>query len=77
LPPTRATREREPLRLEAALSGIVALLADERERSTEAGDLKTEVLLARAGLTNEEIASLLGKQAEAVRKAVERARKKA
>jgi len=37
---------------------------------------KTEVVLADAGLTNEEIAVVTGKSADTVRKSVERARKR-
>jgi DNA-directed RNA polymerase specialized sigma24 family protein len=74
-PPRRAKpQERDPLRLEAALSGMLALLAEERERNAGAGAAKIEVVLARAGLSNEEIAKVIGKNAEAVRKAIERAK---
>lgn len=69
-------KPREPLRLEAALGGVLALMVAEREAAAQPGATKTEVLLSGAGLTHEEIASVTGKNPEAIRKAVERARKR-
>jgi hypothetical protein len=66
----------EPMRLEAALSGILAMLVAEREerpRDMKAG--KTEVILASSGLSNDEIAMVTGKSADAIRKTIERSRK--
>lgn len=74
--PAKRTTGEEAIRLEAALSGILALLADQRERSGDDLDPPTEMVLAQAGLSNEEIGSVLGKRADSVRKAVERARKR-
>lgn len=57
------------------LAALVALLADQREHDKErVMHRKTELLLADAGLTPSQIASLLGKKTDAVRKAVSRAR---
>lgn len=54
------------------LRAILLLMLDystpEHDRS------KPEILLHRAGLTNKDIASLLGKNEEAVRKAIQRDR---
>jgi DNA-directed RNA polymerase specialized sigma24 family protein len=61
---------------EAVMTGILALLVDDRERRIT-GDKdarKTEVLLADAGLPAPEIASLMGKNTGAVRMAIQRAR---
>lgn len=59
-----------------ATAGVLALLADERERQTDEKHepRRTEVLLAGAGLTAPEIASLLGKNRDAVAKAITRGR---
>ena len=54
----------------------LALLADEREQRIQ-GDRsaeKTELVLARAGLSNEQIAVAVGKNYDAVRKTITRAR---
>jgi DNA-directed RNA polymerase specialized sigma24 family protein len=58
------------------LRAIVALLADERDRRVQddASARKTEVLLADAGLSYQLIAQLIGKQPDAVRKAISRAK---
>jgi DNA-directed RNA polymerase specialized sigma24 family protein len=59
-----------------ALAGILALLAEEREVRVADDKLakKTEVVLADAGLSNEEIAAVTGKKPGAVRMAIRRAR---
>ncbi|HEX6681099.1 MAG TPA: hypothetical protein VF063_10670 [Gaiellaceae bacterium] len=62
--------------LEKTLAGVLALLADEREHRVK-GDRsaeKTELVLARAGLSIEQIAAAVGKNYDAVRKAITRAR---
>lgn len=63
---------------EAALAGILALLIDARE--ARIGDDKSaekiEVLLFRAGLSKDDIAAVTGKQPDAVRKMIERAKPK-
>lgn len=65
---------------EKALAGTLALLIAEREErlnGTEGRNqpARTEVLLAGVGLTAPEIAQLMGKNLEAVRKAIQRGRK--
>jgi hypothetical protein len=66
------------LTVEKAMAGILALMIDEREHRVQ-GDkdaLKIEVLLARAGLSNEDIAAVTGKNANAIRVALHRAKAK-
>jgi DNA-directed RNA polymerase specialized sigma24 family protein len=61
-----------------AMAGILALLIEEREERL-AGDreaTKIEVLLARIGFSNEDIATVTGKKPDAVRKVIERAKTK-
>lgn len=60
---------------EKLLSAIVALLVDARAGTERETQLKSEVLLAEAGLSPAEIAQLTGKQANAVRMTLSRARK--
>jgi DNA-directed RNA polymerase specialized sigma24 family protein len=64
----------QPIRLEAALSGLLTLAVARLEYDDVRLNRKVEVLLADAGLTYAEIASVTGKTADTVRKAVERAR---
>jgi DNA-directed RNA polymerase specialized sigma24 family protein len=72
-----AAKKAEPLKLdsEKALGGVLALLAAEREERLDDNrePRKTEVVLAGAGLTNSEIAALIGKSPNAVGMAVSRA----
>jgi hypothetical protein len=56
-----------------ALLGIIALLAAERAERDPKASPPTEVLLARAGLSYDVIASVLDKKSDSVRKAVSRA----
>ena len=58
------------------LRGLVALAVDERERRIEdpASAKKSEVLLSDAGLSTLAIAEILGKNPDAVRKTLSRAR---
>jgi DNA-directed RNA polymerase specialized sigma24 family protein len=72
----RSREEEVNTNLEKTLAGILALLADEREHRIQ-GDLspeKTELVLARAGLSNEQIAAAIGKNSDAVRKTITRAK---
>jgi DNA-directed RNA polymerase specialized sigma24 family protein len=55
------------------LRAVVLLLLDERSSRDDPSREKPEVLLARAGLTAQEIADLLGKKIDAVRKTLQRA----
>lgn len=72
-----AARKRvEPMRLDAALSGILAMLVAERdERPRDARAAKTEVILASSGLSYDEVAMVTGKSPDAVRKTIERSRR--
>jgi DNA-directed RNA polymerase specialized sigma24 family protein len=60
------------------MTGVLTLLIDEREARTKEDreSAKTEVLLARAGIPVEDIAALTGKKPDAIRKAVQRARRR-
>jgi DNA-directed RNA polymerase specialized sigma24 family protein len=60
---------------EKLLTAIVALLIDARAGTDREAAVKTELVLAAAGLTATEIAPLVGKQPSAVRMALSRARK--
>lgn len=62
------------------MAGVLAILVAEREERLNGTDeknkpAKTEVLLANAGLNAAEIAQLMGKNLEAVRKSIQRGRK--
>ena len=71
------TPERPGISSDSALAGILALLIDEREERT--GDqptgVKTELLLAQAGLSIDEIAAVTGKKYDTVRMAISRGKK--
>jgi len=62
--------------LASAMSGILVLLIDEREAriKDEKAAVRIEVLLARAGMSTDEIAEVTGRSRDAVRMAVSRAR---
>jgi DNA-directed RNA polymerase specialized sigma24 family protein len=69
-----------PIDQEKALAGILALLVAEREERLNGVDearkaAKTELLLAGAGLGAPDIAQLVGKNVEAVRKTIQRGRR--
>lgn len=70
--------ERQPLAMEAAMTGILALMVDARERETrdEKSAVKSEVLLSNAGMSIEDIAVVSGKKYDAVRMAIQRGRTK-
>jgi DNA-directed RNA polymerase specialized sigma24 family protein len=63
---------------EAALAGILALLIDAREAriGEEKDPQKIEILLSRAGLSNDDIAAVTGKRSDAVRMTIARAKPK-
>jgi DNA-directed RNA polymerase specialized sigma24 family protein len=67
----------QPIDQEKALSAVLALLVAQREERL-AGDgtepRKTEAVLASVGLTATEIAPLVGKSTDAVKKTIQRAR---
>lgn len=72
----RQGRDEHRVPTDAAMAGVLALLIDEREERTK-GDkeaAKTEVLLANAGLSVDDIAAASGKNPGAIRKAVQRGR---
>lgn len=73
--PQTKKQQTQPIRMEAALSGILAVMAAEREESDGGTRRKTEVVLAEAGLNNQEIGQIVGKGADAVRKVIERDRR--
>jgi DNA-directed RNA polymerase specialized sigma24 family protein len=73
----RKTEAPQPLRLEAAISGLLAVTVARLEHDKVSLGRKLEVLLADAGLTYEEIGAVMGKSGDAVRKVVERSRKEA
>jgi DNA-directed RNA polymerase specialized sigma24 family protein len=62
----------------AASAGLLALMADQREARLQGEDseVKTEVLLERADLSIAQMARLLDKKPDAIRKTLQRARKK-
>ena len=70
--------ERQGLSTEAALTGILALLVEQREERSQKDTAveKVEVVLSRAGLSHDEIAVVTGKKADAIRKAIARAKSK-
>lgn len=74
---TAKAQDRSGIGVEGALNGILALLIDEREDRTrnDDGAQRTEVLLARAGLSIEEIAAVTDKKYDAVRMAITRGKK--
>jgi hypothetical protein len=73
--PQPKKQQTQPIPMEAALSGTLAVMAAEREESEGAARRKTEVVLAEAGLNNQQVGQMLGKGADAVRKVIERDRK--
>lgn len=75
---TNTSRRPHPISPEAAMAGILAILVDDREERTKDDRTrrKTEVMLSNAGLSVEDIVALTGKTADAVRKTIQRGRKK-
>jgi DNA-directed RNA polymerase specialized sigma24 family protein len=59
------------------MAGILALLIDERDDRTQDDKdaVKTEVLLAQAGLSIEDISTVTGKKYDTVRMAITRGKK--
>lgn len=73
------TQGRHEMTVDKAMAGILALMVEEREQRVD-GDkdaVEIEVLLARAGLSNEDIAAVTGKNPNAIRVALHRAKAKA
>jgi hypothetical protein len=75
---TKQTSNQPAVGADVALAGILALLIDEREERTQGQKdaVKTEVLLARAGLSIEAISAATGKKYDTVRMAISRDQKK-
>lgn len=65
---------------ETIARAILALLVEEREERLKAAGMKdaqkVEILLANAGLGNDDIAAITGKKPDAVRMAISRAKAK-
>lgn len=75
---TKPSRKRHVVSSEVAMAGVLALLVEEREERIK-GDrsaTKTEVVLANAGLSYDDIAAVTGKKPDAVRMAVTRKKAK-
>jgi len=73
--PTGRGTDKHEVAMSKALAGILALLIEER-RERVGGDknaTKIEVLLASAGMSNEDIAAVANKSPDTVRKTIERA----
>jgi DNA-directed RNA polymerase specialized sigma24 family protein len=70
--------DRTRIGAENALAGILALLIDERESRTrdDKEAMRTEVLLAQAGVSVEDIATATGKKSDTVRKVITRSKAK-
>lgn len=58
--------------VEALLLAIVTLLVDQREQNSDPDRAKTEVLLASAGLSYQQIAPMVNKKPDAVRMLIAR-----
>ncbi len=66
----------QPGAAQSVLMGVLALLVEAREGriENEKDAVKTELLLTRVGMSSDDIASVMGKNHDAVRKAISRAR---
>ena len=64
----KADSPAQNLSIESLLLALLTLQIDEREKNGVADDqLKTEVLLSKAGLTYQQIATMMNKNPDAVR----------
>jgi len=62
--------------MSSVLMGVLALLVEEREQRIQ-GDrssVRTELVLARVGMSPDDIAAVMGKNKDAVRMAISRAK---
>jgi hypothetical protein len=64
----------DPSPTDPALLALLALIAADRDSQGPDSKLPTEIILSRAGLGNADIAVVVGKSPDAVRKMVERAK---
>ncbi len=64
----------EPRPTDPALLALLGLMAADRDPQGHDSKLPTEIILSRAGLGNADIAVVVGKSPDAVRKMVERAK---
>lgn len=64
----------DPSPTDPALLALLALIAADRDSQGPDSKLPTEIILSRAGLGNADIAAVVGKSPDAVRKVVERAK---
>jgi DNA-directed RNA polymerase specialized sigma24 family protein len=71
---TSKSQEQHRISPEAAMLGVLALLIDEREQriGNDKSAERTEVLLARVGLSVDDIAAAVGKKRDAVRMMITR-----
>lgn len=71
---TSKSQEQHRISPEAAMLGVLALLIDEREQriGNDKSAERTEVLLARVGLSVDDIAAAMGKKRDAVRMMIAR-----
>lgn len=74
--PVQTKKAQHQVPTESALAGLLALFIDERENRVgeSKGDKKTEVVLASAGMSIDDIAAVTGKKRDAVRMAIQRGR---
>jgi hypothetical protein len=74
----KADTQVQSLSTESLLLALLTLQIDEREKSGVADDrLKTELLLSKAGLTYQQIATMMNKNPDAVRMMLSRLTKPA
>ena len=73
----RSAKDRQEISMGASLAGVLALMIDDRESRVrdDKDAAKTEVLLANAGLSIDDIAALLGKSYDAIRVSISRSRR--
>lgn len=77
-PPHKKPQADAELDFAKVMAGVLAMLVAEREErmgDDGSGSVKTEVLLSNVGFSAPEIARIMGKNAEAVRKTIQRGRK--
>ena len=75
---TRKETKKHLVPIEAAMTGILALLVDVRERACadDKSAVKAEVLLSTAGMSIDDISAVTGKKYDTVRMTIRRGRAK-